>query len=452
MLNSLAIEAALPIAQRLDERKLRILPNDNTPLMSLTLATDNTFVENSLAENADVVAVLQGRSNSDMHRVAKADIVKLASISVSRLHDMIRNTILPHIKRVSADVQSYVNARRVEAILPYSVEMKEIPAVYSNPAMRQLISRYPANPGNEFVLRACGPQLDLDAVKSTCMTGMAGVDSELAVVLSLNNNEGYAAIQAVLHGQIGPRQIHDDFLPGLLVAAQAIYNEPGAGVSMTLGEYNDYINALLGVTAFLANAAWIRYETQEKLGLVYSQEPRGSLTSIKVMGKVYRKMLEQGLTPETLIANEMSGRRFSQGQLIENKAALEQIYNREMNLRALKAQAEMAGHVRAAVRQIVGGELSQAEMEADARESANKVLLDMVGRIHERNCDDISQVITEVICAVFYPKADALSFIMLMNRSGRSMGDDADPREVALMATIRYVNRWLCRQLGLIDA
>lgn len=452
MLNRLAIEAALPIAQRLDERKLRILPNENTPLMSLTLAVDNTFIENSLGENADMIAVLQERSSSDMHRVAKADVIKLASASISRLHQMVRGTILPHIKRVAGEVQDFVNARRVEAILPYSVEMKEIPAVYSNPAIRQLVDRYPANPGGEFALRACAPQADIDAVKELCKTGMAGVDSELEAVLSLKNDEGYAAIQAVLHGQIGPRQVHDDYLPGLLVAAQAIYEEPGAGVSMSLTEYKDYINHLLGFTAFLANAAWIRYDSQEKMGLLYSPEPRSSMTSIKVMGKVYRKMLEDGLSPEALIGNEMAGRRFSQGQLIESKAALEQIYLREMNLRSLKAQAEIAGNVRAAVRQIVGGELAQADMEGDAREAASKVLAELIDRIHERNCEDINSVVTEVVCNVFYPKTDALSFIVLMNRAGKSMGDDADPREIALMATIRYVNRWLCRQMGLIEA
>ena len=71
MLNRIAIEAALPIAQRLDERKLRVLPAQNSPLMSLTMAVDHTLVDVGLAQNSDIVSVLQSRAGGDAHRVAK---------------------------------------------------------------------------------------------------------------------------------------------------------------------------------------------------------------------------------------------------------------------------------------------------------------------------------------------------------------------------------------------
>lgn len=450
MLNRTAIEAALPIAQRLEERKLRLLPNDNTPLMSLCMAVDNTMVGDSLGENSDIVAVLQARAGGDAHRVAKADIIKLASLSVTRLHDITRTTVLPHIKEVATEVQEFVNKRRIEASLPYSVVMKEIPAVYTNATLKQLADRYPAPSQLDYVVRDVCP-VAIDRIKDLCKTGMAGFDQELAAGLSLNNDEGYAEVQNVLAGRKGPQQIHVDFLPGVLVAAQAIYDEPEAGVSLTLVEYNDQVNRLLGRTAALTRGAMIRYADQEKLGTLYSVDGRDSLTTIVVMGKVYRRMLEQGLTPEALIGNEMAGRRFSQGQLIENKAALEQIYGREMNLRGLKVQSEMTGIVREALRMIVGRSIITKAL-GDGAEAASKKLAELCTKVNERNCDDINGLVTEVICEVFYPKTDALTFIRLMNRAGASVAEDTDPREVALLATIKYVNYWLCRQMGLVQA
>lgn len=450
MLNRISIEAALPIAQRLDERKLRVLPTDGSPLMSLTQATSSFLVEQDLADNADLISVLQARSGEDAHRVAKADIIKLASLSIARLHDITRTQVLPLIKEVAAEVQEYVSQRRIEASLPYSVVMKEIPAVYSNAALKQLAERYPQASQLEFAARNLAP-VTLDRLKDLCKTGMAGFDAELATVLSLGNDEGYGAVLKVLTGQAGPHQIHVDYLPGVLVAAQAIYGEPEPGVNLTLVEYNDYLNRLLGKTAHLLRGAMMRYAEAEKLGTLYSTDGRDSLTTIVVMGKAYRALLEKGLTPEALIGNEMAGRRFSAGQLIENKAALEQIYNREMNLRSIKVQAEMTGIVRDALRQIVAKTIVAREL-GEGMEAASRKLQELAGKVNERNCDDINSLVTDVVCEVFFAKTDALTFIRLMNRAGASVPEDTDPREVALLATCKYVNYWLCRQMGLVQA
>jgi hypothetical protein len=450
MLNRIAIEAAFPVAQRLDERGLRILPSQNSPLMSLTLAVDNTLVDRSLVENTDIISVLQSRAGDDAHRIAKADIIRLASASVSRLHDISRNQVLPAIKELAGKVQEYVNVRRLEASLPYSVVMREIPAVYSNPALRQLAERYPTPSQMDYVVRNLAP-VTLDRVKELVKTGMAGFDAELDLSLSLKNNEGYAAVMDVLQGRVGVQAVNQDYLPGVLVAAQSIYDEPEPGVNLTLVEYNDNVNRLLGKCAQLLRGAMMRYAEQEKLGILYSTDGRESLTQIVVMGKTYRALLEKGLTPEALIGNEMASRRFTQGQLIENKTILETIYNREMNLQAVKVQTSMAGIVRDALRGVIGTELAARDM-GDEAVDANKRLVELTGKVNSSNCDDLNTLVTEIVCEVFYPRTDALTFIRLMNRVGSTLAADTDPREVALMATIKYVNFWLCRQLGLAQA
>ncbi|QTH80295.1 hypothetical protein PA10_00095 [Pseudomonas phage pPa_SNUABM_DT01] len=450
MLNRIAIEAALPVAQRLDERKLRVLPDQNTPLLSLTMAVDHTLVDNALGNNSDIVAVLQSRSNGDAHRVAKADIIRLASLSIARLHDVTRTTVLPHIKEVAAKVQEYVNARRLEASLPYSVVMREVPPVYSNAALRTLAERYPAASQLDYIVRNIAP-ITLERVKELCKTGMAGFDSELDVTLSQGNNEGYAEVLQVLTGAKGPQQICPDYLPGVLVTAQALYDAPEPGVQMTLVEYNDQVNRLLARTAALVKTAQLRYDEQEKFGSLYSDRPRESLTVIEVMGKPYRALLEKGLTPEALIGNDMSGRRFKEGELLEKKALLESVYTREMNLRSVKVQAEMAGIVRDAIKVVVGESMIEKQLGEKAAD-ANARLLQLVAKITPQNCDALNLLVEEIICDVFYPETDAITFIRLMNQAGKAVAEDTDPREIALLATIKYVNYWLCRQMGLVSA
>ena len=448
MLNRTSIDAAMPLAQRLDERKLRVLPAENTPLMSLTLAGGNNLIEQAAGENYDISAVLQASSNSDAHRLAKADIISLASKSVCRLHDLVRGEVLPRIKELAANVQSYVNDRRVAAVLPYSIVMREIPAVFSNPVLGQVVERYPVPSNIEYPARDLAP-ITIDRLKDLCKTGMAGFDEEVNAVLSLEGDLGYAEILNVLTGRKDVRELGDNYLPGMLVVGQALFNEPEPGVNLTLIEYNERINRILGRAALACRGAISRYKSADQMGTLYSPEARTSLSQIVVMGKAYRKLLEAGLTPEALIGNEMAGRRFTAGQLIENKAMLEQIYNREMNLRAIKVQAEMAGIVRDAMYAVIGLEFTKAEGDNQAGVACMK---ELVEKINQHNCDDINTLVTEVVCEVFYKKADALTFIRLMNQAGKAMDADADPREVALMATFKYVNRWLCRQIGLVAA
>ncbi|MNZ83686.1 hypothetical protein D3C78_1024210 [compost metagenome] len=169
------------------------------------------------------------------------------------------------------------------------------------------------------------------------------------------------------------------------------------------------------------------------------------------MGKVYRDMLDKGLTPEALIGNDMSGRRFTAGQLIENKAILESVYNREMNLRSVKVQSEMAGIVRDAVKGVFGAAMIEQDLGEGAAE-ANQRLLALVAKITPQNCDALNTIVEEITCEVFYPNTDSLTFIRLMNRVGSTVSADTDPREIALLATMKYINFWLCRQLGLVNA
>lgn len=448
MLNRLSIEAILPIAQNLDERGLRVLPNDGTPLMNLVQATDFSLVGECLDQGADLIQLVQDRSSSDLHGAVKQDIIDLGAAAVSRLHQTVREKVLPEIKEIVPQVQEQIAARRVSAILPYTINMVEIPAVYSNGALEALANRYPAD-NTQYASRILYP-VDIDTVIELCKTGMEGFDKELATGLSLKNNEGYAQIRKVLIGEMVPSEIDPDYLPGLLVMAAAIYNEPCAGVNLSLSDYNAQVNKLLGVTATMVRAVMMRNAVNDRAGLLYSAKKRESLSVINVMGKTYRKMLDQGLTPEAVIGNEMAGRRFSQGQLIEKKDELEKVYAREMSLRGLRVQAEMVGVTRQILTTIFTRKCNERFGE-EAEASINS-LKKMVANVSEKNCDDIHQMVTELVCELFYPGTDALVFIATMNHVGRTVAEDTDPREIALMATYKYISRWLVRQLGLVQA
>lgn len=448
MLSRIAIEAAYPVMQRLEEKKLQVLPTDDSPLQNLIMALGPA----AFTEGPGVAEVLQARSKDDLHHRAKETVVELASASVARVHDMTRNTVLPMIKEVSAAVEAHVNPRRVEAILPYRITMKEIPQIYSNPALAAMVKRFPAPGGNGAYVSRVVAEVTVDRIKELCKTGMAGVDSEIDLTLSLGKDEGYAAIQQVLNGNLALEKAHVDYLPGLLVTAQAIYNEPEPGVNMTMAEYNEHVNRLLIKTAHLIRGAQSRYQIAEKAGTLYTVEGRHVLSNITVYGKAYRALLEKGLTPEALIGNEMAGRRFNQGQLIESKAALEAIYHREMNLRNLKVQAEMAGLVREAIAKVVGDEIRKRDFSVAESETATIKFRDMLKLINEHNCSDVHQLVTSIVCEVFYPGTDSLTFINLINHCGKQANADTDIREITLMATIKYVNQWLIRQMGIAQA
>lgn len=237
MLNRVSIEAAMPVAQLLNEKGVRILPKENTPMMSLLLATDRAALDLSLTENCDVISLLGQRSQNPAHQVAMADLVDLASKAVGRTLDNARNVVLPHIRELVEQVSVAVQGRRISAISPYEIVMKEVPAVYSNQGIFNMAKRYGVSDLSYPVPRLLAA-LTIDDVVALAKTGMDGVDSELSALLSIGNNEGYATLLDVFNGRKAFGDIDFDYAAGVLVVAQNLYDEPREGVAMGLNDYN----------------------------------------------------------------------------------------------------------------------------------------------------------------------------------------------------------------------
>lgn len=444
MLNRVSVEAALPVAQKLLEQGKRLLPKDNTPLMSLMMACNRAGLDVELNADSDLVGLVCERSKEVAHQLAMADLVKLASESVSMVLDNARNVVIPHVKDLVAKVTDSVEGRRVAACSPYEIVMKEVPAVYTNQGIFGMAQRYNTRELVYPPARVINVML-IDDVISASKTGMAGVDDDLHALLSLNNNEGYATVMDVLAGRKAFGDIDFDYAAGVMVVAQAIYNEPGEGVRMGLNDYQTEINKLLQASGAMVLSKIENYRRVRELGTLYLPT-KTSITQAVVMGEAYRALLDKGLTPEALLGNEMAGRRYTAGQLIENKTALEAIYNREMNLRALKTQNEMFGITRDVINTAFTIEIMGLDGEVDKQVLRDRLRLE-IDKLNEARCADLYQVITDIACAVFYAESDARSVIMIINRVGVQFGAEADPREIALLATIKYVNNWFASQL-----
>lgn len=450
MLNRLNIEASLPVVEKLKERGVRLLPKDNTPLMSLLLSVDRAGVDLSLAGNSDMVSLVAERSKDVAHQLAMKDLVELGSACVARTLDNARNVVLPHIKELVAQVSSAAEGRRISATMPYEIVMKEVPSVYTNQGILNLAQRFNTDaltypPAREL------SQVTLDEVIELAKTGMSGVDEDLYNLLSLNNNEGYATVQNVLLGKVAFGDIDFDYAAGVLVVANAIYNEPGAGVKLGLADYNTEVNRLISAAAAMVKGKAESYRRTRELGTLYVPG-QTSVTQVVVMGEAYRALLDKGLTPETVLGNEMAGRRYSAGQLIENKVALEQIYQREMTLRALRTQTEMFSITRNVIHQLIGSEIAKLDGETVNKEVLFQRRDAELNKLTEQRIGDLYGVLTDIVCNVFYPESDARSVILFINQVGAQFGPEADAREIALLATIKYVNCWIASQLCLAQA
>lgn len=459
MLSKGELEFVSPLALRFASESKVVVPLESSPLEGLMrgCSLNGLFVDGKTLDNyplsevfqhVEVESAVSTAGEQSEHSNAMDTMAEMVIKGVSSLLDTTRNIVVPDIKDVITKVQQLVDGYVTNTMDPFTVVMKESPKVFWDPLLVELVERFSETPAREVPRRQL-PTLGDDVLHQKIKTGADGFDQ---LIEDLLGDEGYGWVNEAFGGNIELTQLHPDYAIALHLLCKNMHDDPPEGTRMSLMDYNDHISRLIEQTGRIAYQTLEQHRRRRKLGSLYTGPSRmiDGYREIEVDGEVYRKMLNEGLIPEVLFGNELSGRRYMASQLIEVKDELVTLYTREMRLRSTRHRMEQTNKLREYLDKVVSLMINERDEELLPVDRAmlHKRLADYLRSVNDHEFDNLPMLCRNVVCHVFYAHTDAKRLLVIGDRIGADY-PDVDPREIMLMATIEYISVWVAKQMRL---
>lgn len=459
MLDPNALSAAIAVAQSLGSKNIMLSVVGDTPLSALVRETPVLGLDAASTDYASLTTALVDLSRDPVHSQSMQEIVQLSASTVRRVLDFTRNTVMPHLRAV-IDAHGAALAAMAEAPLPFDINVVYQPEVYKTEAARSYLERWENSPAMSAPAPTnLGVYSPEEILQLAQLTDDGGFNASMEKLLNSGDGRGIVQIQNILKGIDSVNSIEDIFALALTLVLNNI-DAPKEGVAMTMANYNSIRAVMAQVSAKKGLTLILRLQNALNLNAVYMP---GFLTkgTINLCGEVYRLLLEKGLTAEVLIGNELLNRKYRALELLNEAAVADcmAVYERD---RTTRQNAHLLNK-RAASRKIMMDELRKDQqriaaegnftVDGDSAEKSWGRLKDVMDRVLATVWADTEPtvVIAAVLCATWYAHTDSARLIDIMFDVEKT-NPGLPPKEIATLATLRYISAWVGSQIVVVDS
>lgn len=441
---------------KLDQAKVLILPYADTPLELILKDINVSALVTSKTEDLpdDHAPAVDYVNSLDSHTEAMAELRVLGVQGVRHLSDLVKNTINPHIRRVAEMVENY-GADAEPPFQSWSVSGLTLSEfIVSQPAERLLASFRDANTYEGKAPEGGIGEVDHDYIKTAALfTDTDGYNDRVKQLLS--SDENLYLVRSMVMGESQFKNI-DPELALVALAVLTATKTPPVNTRISLDQWEVNRLQLMNKTAKIVLAVIQRYEYAIKTNTLYTLDVLKQPGTIYVNDKVYRNLIEKGLTPEIVMGNETMGRRFMTYQLLEPEvsAACTRAYTLHRQSQEAAARLDEKTYRIKAIQDSLRTDLNRIAdseewpVDGDDRDKAwtrLRVIVDkiMSGPNKDANTDDI---IAAVLLGTWYAHTDAWRLIDIALRIGKE-DPELTPDEVFTLSKIEYVGQWIATQL-----
>lgn len=421
--------------------------------------TRQTVVALSDEEKADLnyekaIEIIFNASRNEEHAAELQTAVDLASESVRQTLSFTRNTVMPHIRKV-IDAYSGMVKDTETVPMPYQIKPVYIHDSVKHGVAASLIDGYANGLDTNPPVQVRLAKLDEATVLSLIeYPGEEEFNEHIKELLTVNNNEGLKQIVEVLEGSRDTAALNKEFAIAMIMVLKAL-NDPREEVKITLTEYNAQRAVLLTYYSKVVLKIIDGNNHHVRNGILYPMVGSGDPKVILVNGDVYSSMLEQGLTVEVLIGNELTGRKYPSQKLLEPEVIdeLTKVYERDRVIRANAHELERNNMIRIAVCNALRDdqqERAKAEefvIEGDTVTKSWERLRGIVDKVYSTHLRELepTTIIAAAVVGTWYGHTDAGKIIDIMFETERKH-PGLPSGEIALLATLRYITNWVWSQ------
>lgn len=459
MLDTQSAKTAIDLTLETSDKGIMLAAVPDTPLGLLCRQTPLELTDRTSDTLSAAAEEMVSMTRGEEHAGVLGTVVTMAAESVRRTLDLARNTTMPHIRRVVALFEEYV-AAEAQARSPYNVLPTYLPEAFSTDTAERLLSGYSqilpqSVDGNPFF-----GKFSPDEIRELVRVTNDGAFNELIdELLMANNGQVLGEVTAALEGLLNVKRISPDAALPLLIVLKNI-EVPKEGVSNNLAKYNadrEIFAANVGKIA----ATQVQRVTQSALtSALYPVTGDDVATNIRVNGEVYAKLLSRGLSAEAVIGNELLGRKY-RGELMVSEEAIKDMmgaYNRDKNIRQQAHEVRKQQVIRKGVLESLRSDHAYVTGEGNGMQVAGddagrswirlREFVDGIYSGYGQNAEP-AIIIAATVCAVWYGHTDVGRVINAMMAVEKA-NPNLEPREVATLATLRYIADWVASQIVVV--
>lgn len=426
-----------------------------TPVSEIasTLSVD-VMVENG--ELVDSEVILEYINDDEDHTANLTQAKELCVRSIRQLSDIIRNTINPHIRRVTQLTNDCVYESA--DTIGFTIKPFKLSQLILNPLVSSIVERWKnGTPQSTNMGKGIG-ELDTDYIVS-CLKFSDQDEFNSLTNEYVSDNTQLGLIRLLLDGKTEVVNIKEPEVLALTLLVLIATKTPPPNTSSNLAEWELNRQNLLISCSRVINSITERYNRAVNNGVLYTKSFDPTSKVILVNESVYKGMLDKGLTPEAVIGNELLERKFLSHLLTEESAvkACEAKYRQEQKANEAALKLNIKANLSRNLRRAVLEDLDQiASKEAwpvdgDNKEKAGTRLKTVIDKLFSNEFvvdQPIEDIVAATLLATWYAHTDAGR---LMDIASRLCKEDPDlnAEEAFTLAKIEYVGLYIASQLHL---
>ncbi|MNU19610.1 hypothetical protein D3C71_78410 [compost metagenome] len=474
MLTREALDAAIPLATRLDEKNVFLMAVENTPLEALVRATRSDIMPAKPVPTdgsrplMDLDGILYMANCKDRltgicdHDDALDRFVEMGVNGVRGHVDFARNTVAAAVTDLVDRTNEALRSLSPSTLLGMEVVVHAMPAPLELAQLENSIERFAAASPVEPRLSARLPQLPYTELLELMGSGAGGVDKEVQAWLATMGESFLTSLWEAVFTQkpvgLNARAVTfntfvQDRVNGvanalaIFLLARKLVEQPIEGVEMPLQAFENLMAEFRNQAALR-----LKYALEEQARIVKNGElVRMSDARVTVVNeKVYRAWIEAGGDNEVLFGNQLQARPFMmQRDLDDNSVTLKAAWTRhalltatiENNRKFSRTKEILDQQFRAQLKEITADD---AIVQGNAELVLSKFRSELAAA-KEGDLQDLYSLCLKLVCRSRFPHTAAEELLCTIQRV-QCENPKIDVREAAAIAVLKYIACWVATQ------
>ena len=485
MLKNSSVAAVSLLASKLADSKVFIEPHPSTPLAAAVNACYSPAVDiqkTSEGTPEDIVYQIANDSRNPglndiaPHDAAMEDIVRVLSKSIQNSLMTARNVVKPIISAVVADVEKVRQASTVKMALVMSVAPDTYEDIWSSAVLEDMVDKYRNAPVmSDAVVPNIHPLITNEQMIDLLKTGSSRFDKEVMEWVEeigpefvFDTYRNYFAVRSDDFPAPDDNATQIQYLTGtspverrrtliIHLMARRLKQDVLEGIDYDLNDYAALMAAVIeqsgrGIVRVLdareRDRKQRRLVTNWPMPNAEYQTANPELAVISVNNDVYDLWLKEGGCPEILFGSSITDREQGYSALLEKAEDYVMAWNRRAATIRSGQRSDMFNITLGALRDSVTrqiNELAEDQLLNKTRAPLHDKLREELSEITLNDVKDIWKCAKHIVCEVMFSHTDSRKILDTIDNIGAE-NPDMEPREVALLATIDILVRWMSDQ------